>query len=565
LRVDWGDGNSENVTGNTVTHNYSETGIFEVILKNLTNFPDNFNNNQKNVITIKSKPPMMQVAGIGFAAFNGCSGIAEFNIDLSMITSTPDGDMYSPAQAIAGAFQSAFFSGANITLTFPNKNFTRIGNYTFLGAKLKSLTFSTESSIEVGKAAIHAWGAATATLTTLSFGKIIKLEDDAFREQTQISSFTADFSLLTRVGIRAFYQAIKVDTYLIGNFTNPNINSIGQQAFLQCGFKEIYFPNSSTVDMSENSGFYGCFADTIRLGKVTKLGGNDFYGCERLANFTSDFSLLTEIPDGDNYNYGQGVFVGSFVPGTVLDFRESGLKATQLNKIGSVAFRASHIKAVYFEKNITISLYDGTFGDCHELEEIHFGKILFKNSANTNICRAFFNCNNLKIFDADLSENEDFPDGTFITAQDYRGLFTGAFAQGTVLDFTASGANAININKIGVAVFSATHMKKLSFSPTQTFSIETAAFLLSEIEELNLGIVTKIDTYAFQNCDKLRIIRIYSTTPPPMYTEIGHSDASGLHLALESIFVPDESVSAYKRADGWSNYAQFIKGFSQDI
>jgi len=586
-KVNWGDGNSETVTGNTVTHNYSDTGMFEVILKQLTNFPDNIINNQKNVIAINSKPPMMQVTGIGFAAFNGCSGIAEFNVDLSDITSTPDG-----IDQNNGAFSSAFDEAANIELTFSNKGFKRIGDWTFMSSKMKSVTFSPDSSIVIGAHAFDTWAGAT-NLTSLSFGKITKLDTvdsiqkigNNFAGRGNVTSFNADFSELTVVPQEAFLNALKVGSGIVLNFPNQNFNFIGRRGFCFCGAKEIYFSPNSVIDMSSNSAFYNCAADTIHLGKISAVSqsapigisgnSNDFFYCSNLVNFTADFSMITEFPRGNILSGGraESFFGYSFIPGFVLDFRASGLKATSLSKIGGAAFIGTGASKIYFEKNLTIAIETRAFEGNTYLEEIHMGKILFTHWSSSTVHLGFFNCPALKILDVDMSEVDEFPDGYHdAVTGDIRGLFMSSFAPGTDLDFSETGIKAVNLQKIGIAAFASTGMRSLTFSKTATFSIEREAFYFSAIEILNLGIVKKIDTDAFLGTDHLRIIRIYSTTPPPMNSEIGHSDTSGLHLALESIFVPDGSVSAYQNAPGWSDYSHhpitglpIIKGFSQDI
>ena len=52
---------------------------------------------------------------------------------------------------------------------------------------------------------------------------------------------------------------------------------------------------------------------------------------------------------------------------------------------------------------------------------------------------------------------------------------------------------------------------------------------------------------------------IYATTPPIMAGKF----AQDTFLTQGHIYVPDASVSAYKEAEGWSAYADIIKGISE--
>ena len=67
--------------------------------------------------------------------------------------------------------------------------------------------------------------------------------------------------------------------------------------------------------------------------------------------------------------------------------------------------------------------------------------------------------------------------------------------------------------------------------------------------------VTEIGGRAFFFCRKLESITCLSATPPALGTDALYTDTAGF-----TIKVPAASVAAYKAADGWKDYANYIVG-----
>ena len=76
------------------------------------------------------------------------------------------------------------------------------------------------------------------------------------------------------------------------------------------------------------------------------------------------------------------------------------------------------------------------------------------------------------------------------------------------------------------------------------------------LEEVTIGSgITTIGQAAFMECSKLTSVTILATTPPTLGTwNVFINNASG-----RKIYVPAESVNAYKAASGWSTYAADIE------
>lgn len=66
---------------------------------------------------------------------------------------------------------------------------------------------------------------------------------------------------------------------------------------------------------------------------------------------------------------------------------------------------------------------------------------------------------------------------------------------------------------------------------------------------------TSIETYAFMGCTNLESVTVLRTQPPTLY-EDAFRNTNNQFL----IYVPDESLTAYKTASQWSNYSSRIFG-----
>ena len=68
--------------------------------------------------------------------------------------------------------------------------------------------------------------------------------------------------------------------------------------------------------------------------------------------------------------------------------------------------------------------------------------------------------------------------------------------------------------------------------------------------------VTTIGNSAFRFCSSLKSVYCKATTPPSLGSTVFDYNGDG-----RKIYVPAESVEAYKAAEGWSYYADAIVGY----
>ena len=70
--------------------------------------------------------------------------------------------------------------------------------------------------------------------------------------------------------------------------------------------------------------------------------------------------------------------------------------------------------------------------------------------------------------------------------------------------------------------------------------------------------VTNIVMYAFDNCSRLTSVTVEAATPPTL------GSGAFNYVPILVIYVPAESLDAYKSASGWSNYASKIQAILSD-
>ena len=180
----------------------------------------------------------------------------------------------------------------------------------------------------------------------------------------------------------------------------------------------------------------------------------------------------------------------------------------------------------------------------------------------------------------DQLQNLDFSDASNnITTIEQR-AFNGALMNGLVLPNT--------IRVLGRACFNGAYITTLTIPPLVTVLTDSAFAYIQPVynseteEELPINIilpqnltkigiscfegawikqitipdtVTEIGDNAFSYCNQLASITCLAATPPTLGNRAFSSDTAGF-----TIKVPAASVAAYKAADGWKDYANYIVG-----
>ena len=224
---------------------------------------------------------------------------------------------------------------------------------------------------------------------------------------------------------------------------------------------------------------------------------------------------------------------------------ENGLgKITFKGKVTSVpesAFRGCEkLKSITLPNSIT-SINIGAFGLCKNLKTIKLpdnlktiGDSAFASCTSLNIITipdsvtsigmcAFLRCSSLQAFYGKYAST------------DHRSLIV----DGVLNSFAPSGLTSYTI-------------------PTSVTSIgEKAFYKCNYLEKITIPDgVTSIGKEAFYSCDNLASVYCKATIPPS-----GGADMFDYNAWNRKIYVPRESVEAYKSADGWKDYAGNIVGY----
>ncbi len=383
---------------------------------------------------------------------------------------------------------------------------------------------------------------------------------------------------VTTIGISAFYRCDK----LKGIILNKSIKSIGNYAFEGCtALAEITIPANvdsigrSFVDCTSLSSVvfekgethisisYGAFDGVAAALYVDR----DIKGYAISCPFEN--AKLKSITIGPNMKHIEDCVFGYCEELQSLIFEGE----SQVETIGRYAFAASNIPcAVHIPKSVieidptafalTTGITNFTSESPYYSEGV-YGELIYND-------RTLFRYPSSRPYDGFITSGAydkigawAFSGGDIKRVQVYMGeaIEIGDYAFWRCEDlkeFIPYGAgHKLNISSIGDSAFGETAVEELNFLDS-TFTTINATFRGCEaLQSLYLpATLTEVGERSFEDCKNLTSLYIAATTPPML-----SSDAFNVVSNELSIYIPAESVEAYKNAENWSNFENYFVGY----
>ena len=510
---------------------------------------------------------------VGGGAFEGCSGLTSVTLPNSLRTLSDrtfvgcqNLSAVTMPNALADIGGHVFADCTSLSsITIPN-TVVQIGNdvgeeegddgYTFVNCPLTSVTIP----------------ASVQYIAEYSFGNLTNLEWVEFKGTTPPQHGSDVFYNIENIPI--YVPCSALDAYKQQWSEYATLFECKEEPFegkarltLSNGDKVI-IPGSGMLEWREISTAYTNTTVKVEIGSAcTAIGGSTFMGFRNITSVTISDSVtaiwgqafesctsLTSIVIPDSV---ETIWGAAFLSATSLSSVTLGSGLTTIGESGNTLpgpfTYCTSLKSIVIPDNVT-TIGRSAFVNCTGLTSVTIG-----SGVTTWYSGAFFGCSSLSsvtLTSGLTSIGEDcfagctslssvsIPDSiTTIAKQafDDSGLLSITIPSGVTRIENATFHGCINLTSVTIPD-SVTYIGNSSFSGCTSLSSVT----------IPSG-VTEIDTGSFEVCTGLTGITIEAITPPEadMFTFRNTNNCP--------IYVPAESVDAYKAATNWSSYASRIQ------
>jgi hypothetical protein len=438
------------------------------------------------------------VTSIGNFAFTGCTGLSSIKV----ANDNPYYDSRNNCNAIIETTSNKLIAGCKNTV-IPN-TVTAIGSYAFSRGGLTSITIP---------------------------NSVTSIGDGAFNGCSGLTSITIPNSVTT-IGDRAFYGCTCLASIDIPN----SVTSIGDDAFTGCtGLTSIKVSNGNSkydsrnncnaiIESASNTLIAGC-QNTIIPNSVTSIGSYSFYGCSGLTSINIPNSVTS---------IGNGAFLGCSRLASVTI-------GNSVTTIGHSAFDGCSSLASIDIPNSVTSIGSYSFNGCSGLTSIDI-----PNSVTSIGNSAFSYSSGL----TSIVVSSGNP--TYDSRNNCNAIIE--TASNTLIIGCMNTVIPNSVTSIGNGAFFGCSGLTSVTIPNSVVSIGNLAFAdCSSLTSIIIpNSVTSIGDEAFHGCNGLTEIYSLALTPPPIY----YYTFTGCYSA--TLYVPNESVNAYKAADYWKNFTNIV-------
>ena len=237
-------------------------------------------------------------------------------------------------------------------------------------------------------------------LTSVTFGNVESVPDNAFRGMTELTDVSLEFfnaySTTQSIGNYAFYGCENLDTFTVTG--GEYVDEIGDYAFSGCTLlPDDIFDYFTSITSIGDRAFEGCeaFTDVTIPDSVTSLGNNIFYDCPNIQSLTvEEYSVYNNYSYSNLFTYVSDLFGASGQGNSSYDSSSGGYVYEFYNAYNGYVPTA--LTSVTFG-NVE-SVPDNAFRGMTELTDV---SLEFFNAYSTTQSignYAFYGCENLDTF-----------------------------------------------------------------------------------------------------------------------------------------------------------------------
>lgn len=542
------------------------------------------------------------VTSIGESAFSDCSMLSHINIPLG-ITSISDSTFSGCSSlqyinipsTVTSIGNNAFRECALYDISFPD-GLTSIGANAFHNCRNLMVATIPNSVTSIGEGAFS--GCAYMTIATLP-SSIVSIPNKIFSDCLRLFEVIIPNSVVS-IGESAFYNCTGLTSFTIPK----RVNSIGNSAFRNCeNLQNVYCepmlpPSAGTSIFDNNSPNRVIYVPTESVETYCKasnweryknhIASYDFNNGDEITKiyYTSTdgkivepwtYSTYASLIISNIYKDGQGIItlygnvkeIGEHlfsncntlasitIPNGVTSIRGSAFaNCTSLTSI-TIPESVTSIEIMTFSNctslaDITIpdsvtSIGSNAFHNCTKLTSISI-----PNSVTIIEDSAFSSCSSL--VSASISDSiTSIGTGTFHNCPNLTN-FSGLLASDDGRCLIVNGA---------VVAFAPSGLTEYTIQDGTTSIKDNTFSVCRKLESITIpDSITSIGWEAFVWDTKLIEVYCKPTTPPQAIPfDRNYWWAFNGNAPERKIYVPRESVEAYKSADGWSDYADAIVGY----